>query len=383
MHGKVRLDRKLDMKNSISRKSFLKHSATLFGGALIAPYTSLPALGINGDRKPIRMMFNENPYGPSIIAQRAMKKAFSESNLYTMRKAKAEFIDLIANLNEIKTDQVSIGFGSREILNKAALMNGLDSGEMISPQLTFEAINEYAKNAMNTKIIRAKMDNDMHIDLDRMASNINKNTKMIYVCNPNNPTGLALDSNELESFCLDVSKKILVFVDEAYHEYAVGSGYKSMTHLVNSSNKIIICRTASKVHGLAGLRVGYAISNPTITKRLNSYLNGSLNVVGLRAAIASYGDKNFQSFSIKKNNEARTIVTDHLDKKGIKYLKSHTNFIFLKTGMDIKKFQPAMEKYGVIVGRPFPPYNNWCRLSMAKPEEMKFFNQGLDKVLDI
>ena len=193
MHGKVRLDRKFDMKNSISRKSFLKHSATLFGGALIAPYTSLPALGINGDRKPIRMMFNENPYGPSIIAQRAMKKAFSESNLYTMRKAKAEFIDLIANLNEIKTDQVSIGFGSREILNKAALMNGLDSGEMISPQLTFEAINEYAKNAMNTKIIRAKMDNDMHIDLDRMASNINKNTKMIYVCNPNNPTGLALD----------------------------------------------------------------------------------------------------------------------------------------------------------------------------------------------
>jgi len=131
------------------------------------------------------------------------------------------------------------------------------------------------------------------------------------------------------------------------------------------------------------LRVGYAISSPKIANRLNSYLNGSLNVVGLRAAIASYGDKIFQSFSIKKNNKARKIVTDHLDKKGLKYLKSHTNFIFLKTGMDIKKFQPAMEKHGVIVGRPFPPYNNWCRLSMAKPEEMKFFNQGLDKVLNI
>ena len=369
------------MKKSITRKSFLKKSAALFSGALIAPYANLSALSFQNDRKLIRMMYNENPYGPSRIAKIAMQKAFDESNLYTMRLARNEFTNLIAAQNNVDVNQISIGFGSREILNKAAMMNGIDNGEMVSPQLTFEAINQYAKNAMKTKIIRVDMNDALHIDLDKMASSITKNTKMIYVCNPNNPTGLALDSNQLESFCREVSKKIVVFIDEAYHEYAIGDGYKTMTHLVNSNNKIIISRTASKVHGLAGLRVGYAISSPEVTSRLKTYLNGSLNVVGLRAAIASYSDEKFQAFSIKKNNQAKKIVTDHLNKKGVEYLPSHANFVFLKTGIEIGRFQPEMKKNGVIVGRPFPPYTKWCRLSMAKPEEMKFFNQGLDKVL--
>ncbi len=371
------------MKSNISRKSFLKQGATIFGGALIAPYTSLSPFSSESQRTLIRMMYNENPYGPSRKAKKAMHKAFSESNLYTMRIALNEFANLISEQNKVDSNNITIGFGSREILNKAAMMNGIDNGEMVSPQLTFEAINQYAKKAMNTNVIRVAMKDDLHIDLEKMASSITRNTKMIYVCNPNNPTGLALNSDELESFCREVSKKIVVFIDEAYHEYAIGDGYKTMSHLIDSENKIIISRTASKVHGLAGLRVGYAISSPKVASRLKTYLNGSLNVVGLRAAIASYGDDKFQAFSIEKNNQARKIITDHLDKKDISYLPSHTNFIFIKTGMDIQKFQLEMKKHGVIVGRPFPPYTTWCRLSMAKPEEMKFFNQGLDKVLSI
>ena len=371
------------MKKSISRQQFLRQSSTLFGGAMLGSFVGLEGIA-NALPKPlIRMMYNENPYGPSRIAQRAMQKAFKESNLYTMRLAQVEFAELIAALNATTPDHVSIGIGSREILNKAALMNGIDNGELISPQLTFEAINRYAQNTMKSKVVRVPMDSNIGIDLDAMASAINSKTNMIYVCNPNNPTGLALDSNQLEAFCREVSKKVLVFVDEAYHEYAVGKDYKTMAHLVSPEHKIIISRTASKVHGLAGLRVGYAIANNAIVKRLNSYINGSLNVVGVRGAIASYSDKNFQAFSIKKNNEALQIVTDHLDSKGIKYLPSHTNFVFLKTGMDIKEFQKRMEKHGVKVGRPFPPYTDWCRLSMAKPEEMKYFNQGLDEVLSL
>ena len=371
------------MKKSISRQQFLRQSSTLFGGVMLGSFVGLEGIA-NALPKPlIRMMYNENPYGPSRIAQRAMQKAFKESNLYTMRLAQVEFAELIAALNATTPDHVSIGFGSREILNKAALMNGIDNGELISPQLTFEAINRYAQNTMKSKVVRVPMDSNIGIDLDAMASAITSKTNMIYVCNPNNPTGLALDSNQLEAFCREVSKKVLVFVDEAYHEYAVGKDYKTMAHLVSPEHKIIISRTASKVHGLAGLRVGYAIANKAIVKRLNSYMNGSLNVVGVRGAIASYSDKNFQAFSIKKNNEALQIVTDHLDSKGIKYLPSHTNFVFLKTGMDIKEFQKRMEKHGVKVGRPFPPYTDWCRLSMAKPEEMKYFNQGLDEVLSL
>ena len=373
------------MNNNITRRDWLNKSAAVLGSSFVGAIAGFnPLLGntkvstvVN---TPIRMMFNENPYGPSQVARKAMRKAFSESNLYSMRYAKAEFKILMAKLNGVTPDHIAVGFGSGEILKKAALMNGIDKGELISPALTFETINRFAKT-MKSNVKRIPMDNKIGIDLDRTAESVGSRTKLIYLCNPNNPTGSIMRTDQLESFCKTMSKKSIVFVDEAYHEYVTDPNYRSMINLVRKGHNVIVSRTASKVHGLAGLRVGFAITTPEIAKRLESYLTDSLNVIGLRAAIASYQDERFQAHSIEQNNRAKKIVTNHLDNKGIEYLDSQTNFIFIKTGMNIAKFQPAMEKNGVIVGRPFPPYNKWCRLSMAKPEEMENFNTGMDRVL--
>lgn len=373
------------MNNNITRRDWLNKSAAVLGSSFVGAIAGFnPLLGntkvstvVN---TPIRMMFNENPYGPSQVARKAMRKAFSESNLYSMRYAKAEFKILMAKLNGVTPDHIAVGFGSGEILKKAALMNGIDKGELISPALTFETINRFAKT-MKSNVKRIPMDNKIGIDLDRTAESVGSRTKLIYLCNPNNPTGSIMGTDQLESFCKTISKKSIVFVDEAYHEYVTDPNYRSMIDLVKKGHNVIVSRTASKVHGLAGLRVGFAITTPEIAKRLESYLTDSLNVIGLRAAIASYQDERFQAHSIEQNNRAKKIVTNHLDNKGIEYLDSQTNFIFIKTGMNIAKFQPAMEKNGVIVGRPFPPYNKWCRLSMAKPEEMENFNTGMDRVL--
>ena len=373
------------MNNNITRRDWLNKSATVLGSSFVGAIAGFnPLLGntkvstvVN---TPIRMMFNENPYGPSQVARKAMRKAFSESNLYSMRYAKAEFKILMAKLNGVTPDHIAVGFGSGEILKKAALMNGIDKGELISPALTFETINRFAKT-MKSNVKRIPMDNKIGIDLDRTAESVGSRTKLIYLCNPNNPTGSIMGTDQLESFCKTMSKKSIVFVDEAYHEYVTDPNYRSMINLVKKGHNVMVSRTASKVHGLAGLRVGFAITTPEIAKRLESYLTDSLNVIGLRAAIASYQDERFQAHSIEQNNRAKKIVTNHLDNKGIEYLDSQTNFIFIKTGMNIAKFQPAMEKNGVIVGRPFPPYNKWCRLSMAKPEEMENFNTGMDRVL--
>jgi len=373
------------MNNNITRRDWLNKSATVLGSSFVGAIAGFnPLLGntkvstvVN---TPIRMMFNENPYGPSQVARKAMRKAFSESNLYSMRYAKAEFKILMAKLNGVTPDHIAVGFGSGEILKKAALMNGIDKGELISPALTFETINRFAKT-MKSNVKRIPMDNKIGIDLDRTAESVGSRTKLIYLCNPNNPTGSIMGTDQLESFCKTMSKKSIVFVDEAYHEYVTDPNYRSMIDLVKKGHNVIVSRTASKVHGLAGLRVGFAITTPEIAKRLESYLTDSLNVIGLRAAIASYQDERFQAHSIEQNNRAKKIVTNHLDNKGIEYLDSQTNFIFIKTGMNIAEFQPAMEKNGVIVGRPFPPYNKWCRLSMAKPEEMGNFNTGMDRVL--
>lgn len=373
------------MNNNITRRDWLNKSAAVLGSSFVGAIAGFnPLLGntkvstvVN---TPIRMMFNENPYGPSQVARKAMRKAFSESNLYSMRYAKAEFKILMAKLNGVTPEHIAVGFGSGEILKKAALMNGIDKGELISPALTFETINRFAKT-MKSNVKRIPMDNKIGIDLDRIAESVGRRTKLIYLCNPNNPTGSIMGTDQLESFCKTMSKKSIVFVDEAYHEYVTDPNYRSMIDLVKKGHNVIVSRTASKVHGLAGLRVGFAITTPEIAKRLESYLTDSLNVIGLRAAIASYQDERFQAHSIEQNNRAKKIVTNHLDNKGIEYLDSQTNFIFIKTGMNIAEFQPAMEKNGVIVGRPFPPYNKWCRLSMAKPEEMENFNTGMDRVL--
>jgi len=372
------------MKKEMTRRDWLNKSAAVLGGSILGSMGGYnPLFGAAPNRsanEPVRMMYNENPYGPSQVARRAMRKAFSESNLYSMRYAKAEFKILMAKLNGVTPEHIAVGFGSGEILKKAALMNGIDKGELISPVLTFETINRFAKT-MKSNVKRIPMDNKIGIDLDRTAENTGSRTKLIYLCNPNNPTGSIMATDQLESFCKTMSKKSIVFVDEAYHEYVTHPDYRSMIDLVKKGHNVMVSRTASKVHGLAGLRVGFAITTPEIAKRLESYLTDSLNIIGLRAAIASYQDERFQAHSVEQNNRAKKIVTNHLDNKGIEYLDSQTNFIFIKTGMNITEFQPAMEKNGVIVGRPFPPYNKWCRLSMAKPEEMENFNTGMDRVL--
>ena len=372
------------MNKGMTRREWINRSATVFGGSLLGAVAGVKSLSAASTTarldKSVRMMFNENPYGPSQIARRAMRKAFEESNLYSMRGAKGEFKELMAKLNGVTPDHIAVGFGSGEILKKAALMNGIDKGELLSPSLTFETINRYAKT-MKSNVKRIPMNKNIDIDLNRMNENVNNKTKMIYLCNPNNPTGSLMNTDDLESFCSQVSKKSIVFVDEAYHEYVTDSKYRSMIDLVKSGKNVIISRTASKVHGLAGLRVGFAITTPQIAKRLESYLTDSLNIIGLRAAIASYKDKRFQNFSIDMNNKAKKVVAEYLDTKGIQYLDSQTNFMFIKTDIEISDFQPAMEKHGVLVGRPFPPFTNWCRLSMAKPEEMQKFNEGFGKVL--
>ena len=372
------------MNKGMTRREWINRSATVFGGSLLGAVAGVQSLNAASTAtlldKPVRMMFNENPYGPSQIARRAMRKAFEESNLYSMRGAKGEFKELMAKLNGVAPDHIAVGFGSGEILKKAALMNGIDKGELLSPSLTFETINRYAKT-MKSNVNRIPMNKNIDIDLNRMNENVNNKTKMVYLCNPNNPTGSLMNTDDLESFCSQVSKKSIVFVDEAYHEYVTDSKYRSMINLVKSGKNVIISRTASKVHGLAGLRVGFAITTPQIAKRLESYLTDSLNIIGLRAAIASYKDKRFQNFSIDMNNKAKKVVAEYLDTKGIQYLDSQTNFMFIKTDIEISDFQPAMEKHGVLVGRPFPPFTNWCRLSMAKPEEMQKFNEGFGKVL--
>jgi histidinol-phosphate aminotransferase len=371
------------MAQKITRRQWLARSSGALAGAMLAGYAKgktnvLFAEEISADT-PIRMMFNENPYGPSETARKAMIAAFDEGNLYS-NKGRNALRKLIAEQVGLTPDHVMLGSGSREILNIAGLWCGLEDGELVSPYPTFEALNNYTET-IGVKVHRVPLDDAMDTDLEAMRKAITPKTKLVFVCNPNNPTGVAISAEKLRPFCEEISKRALVFVDEAYYEYVEHPGYRSMIELVKEGHNVLISRTASKVHGLAGLRIGFGIAHPDLIKHLSQRMTGTTNLIGVRAAIASYRDKEFQQFSLRKNREGKEIIYKLLKDTGHKYLESHTNFIFLHTGKPIKEFQETMQKRGLLVGRPFPPYLDWCRLSMAKPEEMQLFAQAFREVM--
>jgi histidinol-phosphate aminotransferase len=221
----------------------------------------------------------------------------------------------------------------------------------------------------------------MSPDFTGLEKAVNQNTKVINICNPNNPTGVATGASILEPFCRKMESKSLVFVDEAYNDYVMDKDYRSMVYLVKEGLNVMVTRTFSKIHALAGIRVGYGVAKPEIISRLEPLNTGTINILGLRAAMASLEDDSFQEMSREKNLEAKQTVYEVLEQTGRKYANSEGNFIFFHTGKPIKEFQAIMEEKGIRVGRPFPPFEDWCRLSMAKPNEMRKFAKDFKDVM--
>jgi len=173
----------------------------------------------------------------------------------------------------------------------------------------------------------------------------------------------------------------MVFVDEAYFEFVDNPNYESMMSLVREGHRnIIVARTASKIHAMAALRIGFGYAHPDIINDMNKKKTGSLNIVGQHAAYASYQDMSFQDYARARNKESLALVEGMCDEIGINYVKSNANFGFIETGIDIADFSDAMLNEGIMVGRAFPPFTTWARVSMQKPEEMAYFVQTYKKL---
>jgi histidinol-phosphate aminotransferase len=379
------LKKEVTMSNTMTRRQWLSRTGCTLGGAAMAGYMGTGLAFCKPDNQvsstPIRMMYNENPYGPSEIARQAMLKAFEEANLYSFSSG-----DAVDNLKEILAQQVGltpdhilISAGSTEVLRVTGLLTALEGGEIISPHPTYLTLLRYAES-MSVPIHRIPLDENFGFDLEGMKNKMSEKVKLIYLCNPNNPTGTITPFDRLRPFCVEMSKTALVFIDEAYHEYVSDPQYRSMVELVREGHNVLVSRTASKIHGMAGLRIGFGIASPQLIKLLRARITGTNNIIGLRAAAASYGDEGHQSFCRQKNDEAKQIAYRLFQQAGRRYVPSHTNFVFFHTGLPIDKFQEDMEKLGIIVGRPFPPYLDWCRLSMAKPEQMEVFTEKFQRV---
>ncbi len=328
--------------------------------------------------QPIRMSSNENPYGPSRVALQAIAENIHLTNRYLADST--NLIKVVANINNISPDHVMTGTGSSEILNVAGMLVGLQQGSVVCADPTYQSLLNYAENA-GVEIIRVRVAEGLNADLDGMRKAVRGDTNMIYIVNPNNPIPSVIEKNAMKAFVLEQAEDRLVFVDEAYHEYVDNPDYESMIGLVaEGHSNIIVSRTSSKIHGLAGMRVGFGFAHPDLINEMNLRKTGAETVLGLAAAYASYQDMEFQDFSRRKNKEALAIVEGMCEELGVRYAKSNTNFTFIETGVENAVVQEMMLKEGIMTGRLFPPFNTWSRVSMSTPEDMKYFVQVFRKL---
>jgi histidinol-phosphate aminotransferase len=233
-----------------------------------------------------------------------------------------------------------------------------------------------------TRWDKVNLNDKLEVDYTALAAQVKDDTKLVFICNPNNPTGTLVDAAIVRAFCEEVSKKVTVFADEAYLEFLEPSQQVSMVDMVKKDGNIIVSRTFSKIYGLAGLRIGYLVARPDLIRKITRYQVGfTVNQTAIAAAKASLGDEGFMAMTRKKNAEARKVLTDYLDKKGYFYGKSYTNFVFFDPKGDAEKFMKTLADRGI--GIRVWDYNGkqWNRISIGTVEEMKVLVKNMEEIV--
>ena len=325
----------------------------------------------------IRLMFNENPYGSSPKALAEVAKILPMTAYYP-GAIEDDLMGLFMARHQLDREQVFLASGSNEGL-QAAMMAFGKRGKVISPALTYSDHLHYAER-LGVAVHRVPLRDDMAIDLEAMARAVDDSVSLIYLCNPNNPTGMALDGDELRSFCREISPKVPILIDEAYNELTDRPDYTSMVDLVRGGSNILITRTFSKIFGMAGLRVGYGMGHPDIVSVVKDNVMAWPNGVGLYAAYHSYRDEDFIAFSREKILQGREMVNATFRRHGIEPLPSQTSFVYADIQRDADVFKARMAERNVKIRGAYEGYDTFSRVSMGRIEELKVFDRIFSEV---
>lgn len=324
-----------------------------------------------------RLSANENPFGPSDKAKKAIMEAIDKSYQYPMKSLK-ELSEKIATYEGLTPEHVLLGAGSGPLLQAAVVYFGKQGGNLVSGDPTYGNIPQDMSEYFKTSWKKVPLTTDYKLDLDAMEKAIDDKTVLMYVCNPNNPTGTTVDAAKLKSFCERVSKRVPVFVDEAYIDYMDNPKEASVMDCVKKGHNVMVARTFSKLYGFAGLRVGYLTAQPTMLEALKPYTKGarSISATSGSAALVSYQDSEFLKEALKKTTESKEYLYKILKKQGYDYIPSSTNFVLFPIKMDGKKFTEEMMNRGVSIR--FWKFNDkdWCRVSIGLMDEMKVFEEA-------
>jgi histidinol-phosphate aminotransferase len=323
----------------------------------------------------VRLNSNENPLGPSRAAIQAIEGAFGYAGRYPMnaKPAMADFRAAVARQHGLKIENVSLGAGSGEILDNAVRAFTNAKRGLVTATPTFEAPTGLAKE-MGVPVQQIPVDASGRLDLEKMIA-ASTGAGLVFVCNPNNPTGAVHPARAITDLVMRIRKaspSTVILVDEAYHEYVMDPSYATAIPLVSEPN-VIVSRTMSKLHGMAGLRLGYAVAASDTLARMTPWTmpyNG--NSPAVAAAVASIADTVQIERERKRNAEALKFTTDFFRGAGMKTSDSQANFAWVELGRPARPFREACQKQGILVGRDFPPFEKThCRISIGTMDEME------------
>ena len=329
----------------------------------------------------VKLASNENPLGPSPVAMAAAQSALSELCLYPDGNG-FDLKQALANRLGVGMDQITLGNGSNDVLEVIARCFADQSAEVIFSQYAF-AVYPLVTQAIGARGVSVPASNWGH-DLDAMAAAVTDRTRLIFVANPNNPTGTVHTAEAIEAFLDRIPENVLVVLDEAYCEYLPGDEYPDGVQLLSRYPNLIVCRTFSKAWGLAALRVGYSISSPAIADILNRVRQPfNVDTVALAAATAVLGDEAYLERSREVNAAGRRQLEQAFERMGLDYIPSAGNFVAVDVGEGAQSIYEGLLARGVIV-RPVAGYGmpNHLRVSVGLPEENERFVEALQQCIE-
>ncbi|HTU35783.1 MAG TPA: histidinol-phosphate transaminase [Candidatus Acidoferrum sp.] len=369
-----------------SRRDFAKTVSASVAAAVSAPYLHAAQGARHEQPEPegaIRINFNENPYGPCPRALSALDTCGGIAARYP-DAAYFALTDEIARKHGVKRENVTLGCGSTEILCIADEAFVGPDKHLVAADPTFEAVIEYV-NAAHGAAVKVPLTKDHRHDFDAMAARCTSQTGLVYVCNPNNPTGTIMSRDEVAAFVKRVPQSAIILVDEAYFDFATDPRYATAIPLIADHPNVIVSRTFSKVYGMAGMRLGYGVGSKDTIAGLRPYnlqpFNG--NAAVLAAARASLADKDHVDECGRRLNATRDWMCAELTKQGRKFIPSQANFVMIDVGRNVNPVGEAFRAKNILVGRLFPSMPNFLRVSIGTRPQMEQFMAALSEIVPV
>ena len=376
-------------RRAVTRRGFMEGMATVAGTLALSPAAARAAevLRAQGEAAPgaqrpaaaddydayAKLASNENPYGPPESVVQAMLGAMKYANRYAYPDG--DLLARIARAHDVSPEQVLLGAGSGEILSATALAFTGPGRKVVGVDPTFHTVYQYA-TGVRAEAIRLPLRADHTQDVPLMVDTVRRAGRevgLVYLCNPNNPTGRIVPARDVEALLDAIPGDIPVLVDEAYHHFVEDPAYASSLPHVRAGRPVIVSRTFSKIVGLAGMRLGYAIAPKALIDRMRPYTIGSINALVKWGGVAALEDTAAQARVRQVNNELRRGTAATLAGMGYEVIPSETNFLMIHIRRPVVPVIDQFKAQGVLVGRPFPPMTDWLRVSVGTPEEMQRF----------